>query len=262
MGGMDNVNSKLSYTTSELLAVMCGRAMTDGQIIFAGVGVPLLGATLAQNRHAPHLTILFEGGIIGPFIQPGRLPLSTNEMRTAEKANMLLNATDVLALLQRGYVDIGFIGGAQIDQYGNVNSSYLGDTRRPTTRLPGSGGGNDISSLVETIVIMPHEKKRFVEDVDFITSPGFLNGYSSRAQSGLIAGGVLKVITNLCTFGFHPETRRLSVQSLHPGVSIEDVLDNMSFEPELPSTLETSEPPSLDELEFLRQLDPQRMYLR
>ena len=260
---MGNMNTKPAYTTSELLSVMCGRAMTDGQIIFAGVGVPLLGATLAQNRHAPHLTILFEGGIIGPFIQPGRLPLSTNEMRTAEKANMLLNATDVLALLQRGYVDIGFIGGAQIDQYGNVNSSYLGDdTRRPTTRLPGSGGGNDISSLVETIVIMPHERKRFVEKVDFITSPGFLSGHSSRTESGLIAGGVLKVITNLCTFGFHPETRRLAVQSLHPGISIDDVLANMSFRPEIPEALETSEPPVPEELEFLRRLDPQRMYLR
>jgi glutaconate CoA-transferase subunit B len=259
---MGNMNTKPAYTTSELLSVMCGRAMSDGQIIFAGVGVPLLGATLAQNRHAPHLTILFEGGIIGPFIQPGRLPLSTNEMRTAEKANMLLNATDVLALLQRGYVDIGFIGGAQIDRYGNVNSSYLGDVSQPTTRLPGSGGGNDISSLVETIVIMPHERKRFVETVDFVTSPGYLMGGTSRRDSGLIAGGVLKVITNLCTFGFHSETRRLTVQSLHPGVSIDDVLANMSFRPEIPDGLETSEPPAAEELEFLRQLDPQRMYLR
>ncbi|MBS3651624.1 3-oxoadipate--succinyl-CoA transferase subunit B [Pseudaminobacter sp. 19-2017] len=251
-----------AYTTSELLSVMCGRAMSDGQIVFAGVGVPLLGATLAQNRHAPHLTILFEGGIIGPFIKPGRLPPSTNEMRTAEKANMLLNVTDVLSLLQRGYVDIGFIGGAQIDQYGNVNSSYLGDVRRPTTRLPGSGGGNDISSLVETIVVMPHQTKRFVENVDFITSPGYVSGGKSRAESGLIAGGVLKVITDLCIFGFHPETRRLSVQSLHPGVSLDDVLANMSFRPEVASSIETSEPPLPEELEFLRYLDPERMYLR
>src|SRR5699024_7114540 len=114
---------------------------------------------------------------------------STNEMRTAEKANMLLNPTDVLALMQRGYVDIGFIGGAQIDQYGNVNSSYIGDPRHPTTRLPGSGGGNDISSLTETVIVMPHEKKRFVENVDFITSPGYVSGWSSRHDSGLITGG-------------------------------------------------------------------------
>lgn len=251
-----------AYTTSELLSVMCSRVMRDGLIIFAGVGVPLLGATLAQRLNAPSLTILFEGGIIGPFIQPGRLPPSTNEMRTAEKANMLLSPTDVLALLQRGYVDIGFIGGAQIDQYGNVNSSYLGDYRNPATRLPGSGGGNDISSLAETIVIMPHEKKRFVENVDFITSPGYVAGGQSRAKSGLIAGGVLKVITNLCVFDCHPETRRLSVSALHPGVTIDAVLDNMSFRPDIPDTISVSQPPSAEELKILRAIDPTRMYLK
>ena len=251
-----------AYTTSELLSVMCSRVMTDGLIVFAGVGVPLLGATLAQRRHAPSLTILFEGGIIGPFIQPGRLPPSTNEMRTAEKANMLLTPTDVLAMMQRGYVDIGFIGGAQIDQYANVNSSYLGDYRRPSTRLPGSGGGNDISSLAETIVIMPHERKRFVETVDFITSPGYVSGGSSRRESGLIAGGVLEVITNLCIFDCHPETRRLSIRALHPGVTIDMVLDNMSFRPEIPGDIAVSQPPSSEELTILRGLDPTRMYLR
>lgn len=251
-----------SYTTSELLSVMCGRAMEDGAIIFAGVGVPLLGATLAQRLHAPALTILFEGGIIGPFIQPGRLPPSTNEMRTAEKANMLLSPTDVLALLQRGYVDLGFIGGAQIDQYGNVNSSYIGDYRKPSPRLPGSGGGNDISSLADTIVVMPHEKKRFVETVDFNTSPGYVRGGTSRADSGLIAGGVKEVITNLCIFDHHPVTRRMSVKALHPGVTIEEVLDNMGFRPEIPDQLGVSEPPSAEELSILRSLDPGRMYLK
>jgi glutaconate CoA-transferase subunit B len=259
---MNTRYTETTYTTSELLAVMCGRAMPEGAIIFAGVGVPLLGATLAQRLHAPSLTILFEGGIIGPFIQPGRLPPSTNEMRTAEKANMLLSPTDVLALLQRGYVDIGFIGGAQIDQYGNVNSSHIGDHRKPTTRLPGSGGGNDISSLAETIVVMPHERKRFVERVDFNTSPGYVDGATSRAQSGLIAGGVLKVITNLCIFDHHAETRRMSVRALHPGVTMEAVLDNMGFRPEIPDDLETSEPPTEQELSILRSLDPGRMYLK
>lgn len=259
---MPDATPSRAYTTSELLAVMCGRAMVDGQIIFAGVGVPLLGATLAQNGHAPRLTILFEGGIIGPFIQPGRLPPSTNEMRTAEKANMLLNATDVLALLQRGYVDIGFIGGAQIDRYGNVNSSYLGDPANPATKLPGSGGGNDISSLVETIVIMPHERKRFVEKVDFVTSPGFLTGGESRSRSGLSHGGVRQVITNLCTFDFTEDDRRLRLQSLHPGVTLDEVLANMSFEPEIPATVDATEPPRPDELAFLRRLDPDRMYLK
>lgn len=249
------------YTTTELLSVMCARAMTDGQIIFAGVGVPLLGATIAQQMHAPSLTILFEGGIIGPFIRPGRLPPSTNEMRTAEKANMLLTPTDVLSLLQRGYVDIGFIGGAQIDRFANVNSSYIGPYSAPKTRLPGTGGGNDIASLSNTIIIMPHTRQRFVEKVDFITSPGYCGGGTSRFDSGLIAGGVERVITNLCIFECRGPGKLLTVTALHPGVSRQDVLDNMGFVPEFADKLDESAPPTREELEKLRRLDPDRMYL-
>src|SRR5262249_12908551 len=124
------------YTASELLAVMSARLLRDGQVVFAGGGIPLLAATLAQRLHAPGLTILFEGGVIGAFIEPGKLPPSTNEQRCTRRANMVLGSTDVLLLLQRGYVDIGFMGGAQIDQYGNLNSSFIGDPERPETRLP------------------------------------------------------------------------------------------------------------------------------
>jgi glutaconate CoA-transferase subunit B len=250
-----------AYTTAEMLTVMCSREMLDGMIVFAGVGVPLLGATMAQRRHAPHLTILFEGGIVGPFIEPGNLPPSTNEMRTANKSNMLLNITDVLGLLQRGYVDIGFIGGAQVDQYGNVNSSRIGDPKHPSPRLPGSGGGNDIASLSNTIVMMAHEKKRLVETVDFVTSPGHLNGGNSREQGGLPVGGPKKIITNLCVFGFDETSRRMKVEALHPGVELKDVFDNMSFEPEVADDLGVSRPPEAEELEILRTLDPDRKYI-
>ena len=135
-----------SYTASELLAVMSARLLRDGQVVFAGVGIPLLAATLAQRLHAPGLSILFEGGTIGAFVEPGKLPPSTNEQRCTRRANMVLSSTDVLLLLQRGYVDVGFMGGAQIDEHGNLNSSFIGDPARPTTRLPGTGGGNDIAS--------------------------------------------------------------------------------------------------------------------
>lgn len=253
--------AKHDYTTSELLSVMCARAMTDGQIIFAGVGVPLLGATVAQQMHAPSLTILFEGGIIGPFIRPGRLPPSTNEMRTAEKANMLLSPTDVLALLQRGYVDIGFIGGAQIDRFANVNSSYIGPYSAPKTRLPGTGGGNDIASLSDTIIIMPHTRQRFVEKVDFITSPGYCDGGTSRRDSGLVAGGVKRVITDLCIFECLGTDHLLTVTALHPGVKRQDVLDHTGFVPAFSDNLDESAPPTSEELEILRRLDPERMYL-
>src|SRR3974390_3110449 len=180
------------HTAAELLAVLSARQLSDGQVVFAGVGIPLLAATLAQRLRCPGLTILFEGGVIGAFIEPGKLPPSTNDQRCTARANMVLGSAEVLLLLQRGYVDIGFMGGAQIDQYGNLNSSFIGDPQKPTTRLPGTGGGNDISSLTNMIVAMKHEKGRFVEKVDFVTSPGFLRGRKTRAESGLISGGMFR----------------------------------------------------------------------
>ena len=182
------------YTASEILAILSARQLTDGQVVFAGIGVPLLAATLAQRTRCPALTILFEGGVIGAFVEPGKLPPSTNDQRCTKRANMVLGSADVLLLLQRGYVDVGFMGGAQIDQFGNLNSSFIGDPANPKTRLPGTGGGNDISSLTNMIVAMKHEKRRFVEHVDFITSPGFIRGGTSRRDSGLPSGGMWRVI--------------------------------------------------------------------
>ena len=247
------------YTASELLAVMSARILEDGQVVFAGVGIPLLAATLAQRHHAPGLTILFEGGVIGPFVVPGELPPSTNEQRCTRRANMVLPITDVLLLLQRGYVDVGFMGGAQIDRYGNLNSSYIGDPADPTIRLPGTGGGNDISSLTQMIVAMKHEKRRFVETVDFITSPGFIDGGNSRGESGLPAGGMYKVVTDLAMLGFHPETRHMMIEALHPGVSLDEVRDNTGFDIKADS-VDTTEAPTDQELAVLRELDPERLY--
>ena len=173
------------YNDAEMLAVLSARELKEGQVVFAGVGVPLLAATLAQHTRCPGLTILFEGGVVGAFVEPGKLPPSTNDQRCTKRANMVLGSADVLLLLQRGYVDVGFMGGAQIDKYGNLNSSFIGEPAKPTVRLPGTGGGNDISSLTNMIVAMKHEKRRFVDKVDFITSPGFIRGGTSRAESGL-----------------------------------------------------------------------------
>lgn len=249
-----------NYTASELLAVMSGRLLKDGQVVFAGVGIPLLAATLVQRLHGPGLTILFEGGTIGAFVVPGQLPPSTNEQRCTRRANMVLSSTDVLLLLQRGYVDIGFMGGAQIDQYGNLNSSFIGDAENPTTRLPGTGGGNDIASLAQMIVAMKHEKRRFVEKVDFITSPGFIRGGTSRRDSGLLAGGMYRVVTDLAIMGFDEETKRIKVLQLHPGVTFEEVQDNTGFELLLDPKVGVTEPPTERELAVLRHLDPDRLY--
>ena len=248
------------YTASELLAVMSARLLEDGQCVFAGVGIPLLAATLAQRLHAPGLTILFEGGVIGPFVVPGELPPSTNEQRCTRRANMVLGITDVLLLLQRGYVDVGFMGGAQIDQHGNLNSSFIGDPDHPITRLPGTGGGNDIASLTQMIVAMRHEKRRFVADVDFVTSPGFLHGGTSRKDSGLLAGGMYRVVTDLAIMDFDETSKRMRIIALHPGVTISQVQANTGFELEVAAELETTEPPRQEELAVLRHLDPERLY--
>jgi glutaconate CoA-transferase subunit B len=251
---------KAGFTASELLAVMAGRLLKDGQIVFAGVGIPLLAATLAQRMHAPHLTILFEGGTIGPFIVPGELPPSTNEQRCTRRANMVLPITDVLLLLQRGYVDIGFMGGAQIDRFGNLNSSFIGDTSNPKIRLPGTGGGNDISSLTDMIVAMRHEKRRFVDKVDFITSPGWIEGGRSRAERGLPQGGMWRVVTDLAIMGFDGESREMKVLALHQGVTRDQVQQNTGFRLSFDNKVETAEPPLREELEVLRELDPERLY--
>src|SRR5437588_9185110 len=197
------------HSAAELLAILSARELEDGQLVFAGVGIPLLAATLAQRLRCPGLTILFEGGVIGAFVEPGKLPPSTNDQRCTKRANMVLGSADVLLLLQRGYVDVGFMSGAQIDQYGNLNSSFIGDPQRPKVRLPGSGGGNDIASLAQMIVAMKHEKRRFVERVDFVTSPGYLHGRDTRRESGLLAGGTFRVVTDLAVFGFEDEKRRV-----------------------------------------------------
>ena len=249
-----------THTSNELLTILSARQLKDGQVVFAGVGIPLLAATLAQRTRCPGLTILFEGGVIGAFIEPGKLPPSTNDQRCTVRANMVLGSAEVLLLLQRGYVDVGFMGGAQIDQFGNLNSSFIGDPKKPKTRLPGTGGGNDISSLAQMIVAMKHEKRRFVEHVDFITSPGWLRGNATRAECGLPAGGMYRVVTDLAVFGFDEKTRHMKVLALNPGVTREQVQDNTGFELVFDDAVSVTEPPSDHELRVLREFDLNRQY--
>jgi glutaconate CoA-transferase, subunit B len=251
------------WTPAELLAVMGARQLRDDTSVFAGVGVPLLAAALAQQRHAPGLTMVIEGGIIGPQIEPGRLPISTNEMRAGYRATMLPGITDTFLFAQRGFLDYGFMGGAQIDQYGNLNTSVIGgDYWSPKVRLPGTGGANDIISLCrEVIILTAHEKRRFVERVDFITSPGHVEGGESRRQAGLLFGGVSRVVTTLGIFGFDPDTRRMRLDAVHPGVSREMVAAQTGFELLIPAEVETTPPPTDQELETLRAIDPERRFL-
>lgn len=252
-----------AYNTAELVTVMSARVLEDGKIVFGGAGMPLVSCILAQKTHAPRLTILFEGGVIGPHVEPGKLPPSTNEQRAARRANMLLSITDILLLQQRGYVDYGFLGGAQIDQYGNLNSSFIGDPENPKVRLPGTGGANDIASLASKILVaMHHEKKRFVNKVDFITTPGYLQGGDSRQKAGLKVGGVYKVITHLGIFGFDEKSRRMRLEALHPGATVEEVVERTGFEVIIPKDVPVTEPPTQEELRILRELDPDQRYTK
>lgn len=253
----------VGYNTAELVAVMSARHLEDGKIVFGGAGLPLVSCILAQKMHAPGLTILFEGGVIGPHVEVSKMPPSTNESRCARRANMVLSITDVLLLQQRGYVDYGFLGGAQIDQYGNLNSSFIGDPDNPKVRLPGTGGANDIASLASKILVaMHHEKKRFVPKVDFITTPGYLQGGDSRERAGLTQGGIYKVITHLGLFGFDSKSRRMKLEALHPGVTVEQVQENTGFEVLVPTNVGSTEAPTAEELRILRELDPNQRYTK
>lgn len=214
-----------------------------------------------QRLHGPGLTILFEGGVLGPFVVPGELPPSTNEQRHTRRANMLLPITDVFLLLQRGYVDVGFMGGAQIDRYGNLNSSSIGDPMDPVIRLPGSGAGNDITSLTQIIVSMKHEKRQFVDKVDFFTSPGFLGGGLTRTDLGLVSGGIYRVVTDLAILDFDDETREMKVSAMHPGVTADQVRANTGFNISIDDNVETTASPSKAELGVLRHLDPEQLYI-
>jgi glutaconate CoA-transferase subunit B len=255
--------TKTNYNTAELVAIMSARFLEDGKIVFGGAGMPLISCILAQKTHAPRLTILFEGGVIGPRVEAGKLPPSTNEQRAARQANMLLSITDILLLQQRGYVDYGFLGGAQIDQYGNLNSSFIGDADHPKVRLPGTGGANDIASLASKILVaMHHEKKRFVKKVDFITTPGYLHGGDSREKSGMTVGGTYKVITHLGILGFDEKSRRMRLEALHPGATVEEVKDRTGFDLLIPDKVQYTKPPTEEELRILRELDPDQRYTR
>jgi glutaconate CoA-transferase subunit B len=249
-------------SVSELLGVMAARRLRGGTSVFAGVGLPLLAAVLARKTHTPRLMIVVEGGIFDPEMLPGRLPISTNEMRDAHRATMLTTITDTFLYAQRGFLQYGFIGGAQIDRYGNVNSSIIGPIDSPKVRLPGSGGANDIISLCrEVMVVTIHEKRRFVEQVDFITSPGFLRGDDTREEAGLHFGKVSQVITNLGILGFDEQSRAMRLEMLHRGVTVEQVQEATGFELIVPGQVPTTEPPTTEELALLRGLDPERRYL-
>ncbi|MCZ7586255.1 MAG: 3-oxoacid CoA-transferase [Deltaproteobacteria bacterium] len=249
------------YTPSELLICLASRLMEDGQTAFIGTGIPMLAGALAQKRHAPNLIPIFEFGGTGAILE--KLPLAVGDMRTFHRAVIASGICDIMETAQRGFVEYGFLGGAQIDAYGNLNSTVIGTHGAPKVRLPGSGGGNDVGSLCwRLIAIMRHDKRRFVEKLDFLTTPGYLSGGHSREEAGLPAGtGPYRVVSNLGILGFDDETRRMKLLSLNPGVTVEQVIESTSFELLVAGDLETNDPPTDDELRILREdVDPDGLY--
>ena len=245
------------YNSMELMICVAARLLEDGSTVGVGTGAPCAAAMLAQKTCSPGLFIIFEAGGVAPVLSS--MPISVGDSRTFSKALMATSMMDVFETCQRGMVDYAFLGGAQIDMYGNMNSTVIGDYNKPKVRFPGSGGANDFASLCwHTIVITLHNKKRFVEKIDFLTTPGYLTGPGAREAAGLPEDcGPYKIITDLAVMGFDQESRRLQIESLHPQVTLEQVRENTGFELLTCADMVKTEPPRENELKILReQVDP------
>jgi len=251
----------LQYTPSELMATAGARELQDGEVVAVGLGLPVVATFLAKQTHAPNITILFELGVIDP--EPVDCGVGLADPRVWYRANVLSSFVDILgAILHRGRVDVGFLGGLEVDQYGNLNTTLLGDPRGAFRHMVGSGGANDIASCSQrTIIIMRHEARKLKRAISFVTSPGYVSGGDSRAQAGL-RGGPSRVITDKAIFGFHPETKQMMLMSIHPGNTLDDVLGTMGFAPIVPQQVPFTEPPSGDQVRLIRDvIDPQRTYM-
>lgn len=247
------------FNTMELMVVVASRVLENGATVGVGTGAPLAASMLAQKTHAPDLVIMFEAGGIAPFLR--KMPISVGDSRAYFKGVMASGMCEIMESCQRGMVDYTFLGGAQIDMYGNLNSTVIGDWEKPKARLPGSGGANDFASFCwRVLVITPQDTRRFVERVSFITTPGYLDGPGAREKAGLPEdAGPYKVITNMAILGYDESTRRMQVESVHRGFTFEDVQKNCAFPLLRIKDIVETPPPSKEELEILRkEVDPDK----
>jgi glutaconate CoA-transferase, subunit B len=254
----------MTYTPIELMICCASRALEDGRTVAVGTGVPCAAAMLAQKTHAPDLIICFEAGGVAPKLPT--MPISVGDSRTTHKALMATSMADVMQFCQRGLMDYTFLSGAQIDPYGNLNSTHIGGThQKPKVRLPGSGGANDLASFCwRTLIIMRHDAKKFVEKLDFLTTPGYLTGPGAREAAGLPKGtGPFRVITELAVLDFHPTTKRMRLKSLHPGVTMDRIHEATGFHLEDGDGATETAAPTAEELTILREeVDPAGYVLR
>lgn len=253
------VTPELVALPRELLVFEGARQINDGDCVIVGTGLPLLAGLVAQQTRAPHTRLIIESGVVFPKVVP--TPMSVVDPRLMNNPSRLGSLLEVLGgFVQRGIVATGFLGGAQIDEHANINSTWVvrGEGK---VRLPGSGGANDIASHCRNVVILTdHELRRFPKRCDYVTSPGFLDGAGARRKAGLTPLTV-KVVTNLCVLEGDDESGRLTLTALMPGVSVTEVLTNTGFEPAIADDVHTVEPPTGDELRLLREeLDPECRY--
>lgn len=250
-----------SYTPIEIMATSAARELKNYEVIFVGTGLPMLASMLALNTHAPNAVIMYESGYIGcRNVDTARI---IGDIRLMYNLTQVTTMVDVLGLLQSGKVDVGFLGGAQVDKYGNINATVIGKYNHPKVRLPGSGGAADIAANAKRIIIMVnHEIRRFPEKIDYITSPGWLGGLNGRREAGLSRGGPSKVITDLAVMGFDSETKRMKLESTHPGTTVEKVKEQTGFELIIPKNVPTTAPPTVKEIRVLREVvDPTGFFL-
>jgi glutaconate CoA-transferase subunit B len=253
---------ELKYSSAELMIINAARLLRDGDVVFVGVGQPNLACNLAKRTHAPNLVMIYEAGVIGA--EPERLPLSIGDPTLVSGALSVVSMYDIFAnYLQRGNVDVGFMGGAQIDKYGNINATTIGDYAHPKVRLPGSGGSQEIAAWANRCYIMtPHQKRRFPEKVEFMTSAGFIDGKGARQARGMRGGGMLAVVTDIGILE-PDESGEMMLTALHTGRTAEEAKVNTGWDLKVASSLKTTEQVTKKELRILREeLDPTGIYLK
>ncbi len=253
----------MNYSQNELMIAAAARELQGARVAFVGVGLPNIVCNLAQRSHSPNLELVYEAGVFGA--RPARLPLSIGDPTIVTGAVSAMGMADLFQLyLQRGLIDVGFLGAAQIDKFGNINTTVIGDYQKPKVRLPGSGGAAEIAVLCEKILVITRLNKRaFVPRVDFITSPGHLEGGGARKKLNVRGRGPEAVITDLCILRFAEDTREMIVTSLHPNVTREKVQENIGWEVRFAEALKITPEPTERELELIRdELDPHGLYSR
>ncbi|HOO91105.1 MAG TPA: CoA-transferase [Syntrophales bacterium] len=253
----------MEYTLREMMTIVAAREIKDGDIVFCGTGISMLAAMAAKNINAPNSVIFFETGSIDAKLD--EIPLAVADPRVMYWASSNSGLLDAFATMQNritGQHVIGILGAAQIDKYGNINSTVIGEYYLPKTRFSGSGGACDVASFVpRSITFMQHEKRKFVNKVDYLTSPGHLTGNGGREKAGLLPGGPQLVVTNMAVMRFDEETKEMYLAGYYPGVTKEEILENMEFDVDI-SRAEEVEPPTAHELKILREkCDPQRLIL-